>query len=283
MILPVLEINDTYVAVLVFYSAKDTLLADSGYIAFAIQKFEKISGKSKHRHVGISLGILTNQRTIRLLPFDFSCWSGRNSGATQISKFSLDSKDNKLICASDAIYFELDPEIYKSLVSSLTSFDTSTANQSSNGLPVNNIQYPSINTILSDYVKSLYYIFVPATVWKMNEADACLNQNAQCAQCSQWALGLIIYCIRNNSIHVGLKQKNEILSLLLDRTSLHPHKLFKVLLKSKCFKHLSEEAKITLAGEKIAIKKVWLESPETLSIIPITTVWEFFEKQSMQV
>jgi hypothetical protein len=283
MILPVLEHNESYVAVLVFYSAKDALLADSGYISFAIQRFEKITGKSKHRHVGISLGVLMNNKNIRLMPFDFSCWSGRKSGATQISKYLSDSKDNRMICASDAIYFELDPEIYKSLVASLTSFDTSNVYHVTNGLPVNNIEYPSIKTIISDYVRSLYYIFVPATVWKMEEADACLNRNAECSQCSQWVLGFVIYCIRNDSIHVGLKQKNEILSLLLDKTALHPHKLFKMLLKSKCFRHLSEEAKVFLAGEKIAVKKIWLDSPETLAIIPIATIWEFFEKQPMQV
>jgi len=281
MILPNLESNDTYVAVLIFYSAKDVLLSDSSLVTFAIQKFETITGKSKHRHVGLSLGVLTNNKKIRMLPFDFSCWSGRKSGATQISKYSIDSGDSKMICGSDVIYFELDPDIFKSLVSSLTNMDTSTASRGSTGLPVNNIQYPTIQTILSDYFRSFYYVFVPQTLWKIDQADACLSQNSEFSQCSQWVLGFVIHCIRNNSIHVGMKQKNQIFSLLLHKTALHPHKLFRELLKSKCFKHLPEESKISMAGEKIPIKKICLRSPDTLSIIPITTVWEFFETREI--
>jgi len=130
MLLPDLESNDSYVAVLIFYSAKDVLLSDSSLITFAIQKFETITGKSKHRHVGLSLGVLINHKNIRMLPFDFSCWSGRKSGATQISKYSIDSVDSKMICGSDVIYLELDPEIFKSLVNSLTNMDTTTVSHS---------------------------------------------------------------------------------------------------------------------------------------------------------
>ena len=171
----------------------------------------------------------------------------RKSGATQISKYSIDSVDTKMICGSDLIYFELDPDAFKSLVSSLTNMDTTTMSHSPTGLPVNNIQYPSINTILSDYFRSLYYVFVPQTLWKMDQADACLSQNSEFSQCSQWVLGFVIHCIPSrNDIYVGLKQTNEIFSLLLDKTASHPHKLFKELLKSKCFKHLPEEAKISM-------------------------------------
>ena len=281
MILPDLQSNDTYVAMLIFYSAKDLSLSESSFINFAIQKFETISGKSKHRHVGLSLGVLMNRKNIRILPFDFSCWSGRKSGATQISKYSIDSVNSNKICASDAVYFELDPYRFKILVSSLTNMDTGTVSLSPTGLPVNNIKYPPINTILSDYFRSFYYVLVPQTLWKMDQADACLGQNSEFSQCSQWVLGFVIHCIRNDSIHVGLKQKNEILSLLLHKTALHPHKLFTELLKSKCFKHLPEQSKITMAGEKIPIAKMRLQSPDTLSIIPITTVWEFFETQAI--
>jgi len=179
----------------------------------------------------------------------------RKSGATQISKYSIDSVDTKMICGSDLIYFELDPDAFKSLVSSLTNMDTTTMSHSPTGLPVNNIQYPSINTILSDYFRSLYYVFVPQTLWKMDQADACLSQNSEFLQCSQWVVGFVIHCICNDSIHVGLKQKNKIFSHFLDKTALHPHKLFKELLKSKCFKQLPEEAKITVSGGKIPIKK----------------------------
>jgi len=281
MLLPDLESNDTYVAVLIFYSAKDVLLSESSLITFAIQKFETITGKSKHRHVGLSLGVLMNHKNIRMLPFDFSCWSGRESGATQISKHSIDSVDTKMICGSDVIYFELDPDMFKILVSSLTNMDTTTASSFPTGLPVNNIKYPSINTILSDYLKSFYYFFMPQTLWKMDQADECLSQNSEFSQCSQWVLGFVIHCIRNDSIHVGLKQKNEIFSLLFHKTSLHPHRLFKELLKSKCFKHLPAAAKITMAGEKFPIRKICLPSPDKLSIIPITTVWEFFETRAI--
>ena len=86
MLLPDLGSNDTYVAVLIFYSAKDVLLSDSNLITFAIQKIETITGKSKHRHVGLSLGVLMNHKNIRMsrLPFDLSCWSGRKSGGDHL-------------------------------------------------------------------------------------------------------------------------------------------------------------------------------------------------------
>jgi len=73
-------------------------------------------------------------------------------GATQISKYSIDSVNSKKNCGSNIVYFELDPDIFKILVSSLTNMDTSTVSLSPTGLPVNIIKYPPISTILSDYV-----------------------------------------------------------------------------------------------------------------------------------
>ena len=267
MILPQPRHNEKYVIVIMFYSAEDVPIAQSNLTAYLIQTFENISGKSKHRHVGLSFGII-NYKTIRLFEYDFSCWNGRNSGATSISKYNRDDKDSHmLICASDAIYFELNHHTYNNLVNNLILVHRRGDSNEIPGLPVNNIEYPSLQMILSDYCKSFCNIFMKTLEWKIKDIELCLDQNIKFSQCSQYVLGLIIHCIRHNAIAVSAKQKNEIFSLLFAKTALHPHVLFKILKKTgRCFVLLDKTRKLILSGKKWTWRK-WGWKPPKNSIL----------------
>ena len=209
MMLPQPRHNEKYVVVIMFYTAEDIHIAQSNLTAYLIQTFEKISGKSKHRHIGLSFGVI-NYKTIRLFEYDFSCWNGRNSGATRISKYCKDDKDgHMLICASDAIYFELNHHTYNNLVNNLIVGHRRGDSNEIPGLPINNIEYPPLSMILSDYCKSFCNIFMTTSEWKIKDIELCMDQNIKISQCSQYVPGLIIYCIRHNAITVSAKQKND--------------------------------------------------------------------------
>jgi len=278
MILPQPRQNEKYVVVIMFYSAEDIDISQSSLTAYLIQAFEKISGKSKHRHVGLSFGVI-NYKTIRLFEYDFSCWNGRNSGATSISKYSKDDKDgHMLICASDAIYFELNHHTYNNLINNLIVVQRRADSNIIPGLPINNIEYPSLSMILSDYCKSCCNIFMTTSEWKLKDIDLCMDNNIKISQCSQYVLGLIIYCIRHNAITVSAKQKNEIFSLLFDKTALHPHVLFNILKKTgRCFVLLDKSRKLLLCGEKLDLGKIRLKTPEKLEFVSTTHMLDFFE------
>ena len=70
-----LQHDESFILLLIFYEVLDEVF--SGWNAFPrlVSLYERLSGKLKHRHVGISLGIRKNNKQIVVLPYDMSCWN----------------------------------------------------------------------------------------------------------------------------------------------------------------------------------------------------------------
>ena len=268
-----------YVVVIVFYSAETVPFCLSNVAAYAIQKYEDARGMSQHRHVGISLGRLGRNKRLQIIPYDFSCWNGRESGATEISPFYMDQApaEGMNILAHDALLFELDSVTYESLVSNLLYVPTGpdATNRSlrskPNNMPVNHMKYPDVSTIFRDFVASCF-----VRQWNRAELEERLNTFTAVAQCSQYVLFLVIHCMESKFFETTPKNKHDIYSLVFSGTALHPHTLWTVLSSMAFCQKVGQNDKIVLSQHIVSLKKLCLQSPGLVCNVPVGKIWEFF-------
>lgn len=281
MPLPVPGNEYKYVVVVIFYSAETMPFCLSNLAAYAIQKYEDVKGMSKHRHVGISLGRLGKNKRLQIIPYDFSCWNGRDSGATSISPFYADDAygDSGNIMAHDALFFELDSVTYESLVSNLLYVPSKPSGAHEclqlklNNMPVNQMKYPGTSMIFRDFVSSCL-----ARRWNKTDLDKRLNTCTTAAQCSQYVLCLIIHCMENKFFETTPKDKHDIYSLVFSGTALHPHTLWTVLSSMAFCKTTGPQDKVVLNDNIVSLKKLCLQSPGTVCNVPLGKIWEFFHR-----
>jgi hypothetical protein len=268
-----------YVVVIVFYSAETVPFSLSNVAAYAIQKYEDARGMSKHRHVGISLGRLGRNKRLQIIPYDFSCWNGRESGATFISPIVFDQAqaEGMNILAHDALLFELDSFTYESLISNLLYVPTGPdatnrcLRSKPKDMPINHMKYPGISMIFRDFVASCFL-----RRWNMAELEERLNTSTDVAQCSQYVLFLVIYCMQSDFFETTPKNKHDIYSLVFSGTALHPHTLWTVLSSMAFCQKVGQNDKIVLSEHIVSLKKLWLQSPGIVSNVPVGKIWEFF-------
>lgn len=123
----------------VFYDAKIPTLSGFGALVNLYTILMQTKGKD---HVGISFGTLDSYKNYVLLPFDWSCWNGRNMGSTYISKFE---HNNGLTIRASAVYgIKIPKNMYDNYLNSMDTMN-------------NNIKYPSTSTILKDFFS--YIVF----------------------------------------------------------------------------------------------------------------------------
>jgi hypothetical protein len=279
MELPCLGANQKYVIAFVFYSAKTVKFSFNTLALYAIQLYEDKNGMSDHRHVGISLGILTDSKRLNLLPFDFSCWNGRKSGAAIISEYKVDETKFSLnVLAHDILFFETELDTFNSIVSSFVKGPTANRTRDHRNpghqFTVNQNSYPTVCTIIGDYARSLFRFR-----WKEKDMKARMCEQENVMQCSQFVLKLVLHCIEMKIIQVTFENKNKIKSLVFQGTALHPHTLFTTLKTTNFCHHYPKQCKVTLDEKTLPVRKMCIDTPENVLDVPAVRVWEYFNLQ----
>jgi len=229
--------------------------------------------------VGISLGILTDNKRLNLLPFDFSCWNGTKSGAAIISEYTVDeSKFSLNILAHDILFFQVELGTFNSIVSSFVKGPRANEKRdhrkSENHFLVNKIDYPTVRTIIRDYTRSLFQFR-----WNKKDMEARMCEQENVMQCSQFVLKLVLYCMDMKILQVTFENRHKIKSLVFQGTALHPHTLFTTLKTMNFCYHFSQQCKVTLDEKTLTVRKMCIDSPENVLDVPAVRVWEYFNLQ----
>jgi hypothetical protein len=269
--IPALENGESYVLIFVFYEVVGLQIAWFDVVKRLIVCCEWLCGQSRHRHVGISVGTRKNT-SFTILPYDFSCWNGRGSGATELSYQDDNDVSVNRIKASDAVYMDIPLDVIYELLRNHEKFSGAYV---WNKLPTVGAVYPSVKKILYDL---MHYCLVCkwAAAWDMSAMTLELEKLQSESQCAQYVLLATAYLLCNNCISMSGIQKNKILSLLFQRTSLHPHTLWKILSTSAGMNILSTRHKIRILQHSLArcpLEDTFNKELRTLVLAqPFTTV-----------
>jgi len=230
-----------------FYEVLEERIDHFNFLARLVSSYELWTGKGKHRHVGISIGVCKNMQEMAVLLYDLSCW---NSWLSGIGYVTLESKSHcqtkargghNCISASDVLFVDIDVTTVDQI---LQNFQLGSGAYVWNRLPRNVIVYPLLWTILRDHVMFMLHhwrktVDLPRIDMKIDAA----NQEAQCAQ---YVLMLLVFMLKQNSVQGATeKHKNCIYALVFHKTSLHPHTLWEVLVPTKVFFGVPVKCKVT--------------------------------------
>ena len=230
-----LEQGESFVLLLIFYEVLHEEIGRFDILARMVSTYEKWTGKGKHRHVGISLGVRKNTQQIAVLPYDLSCWNSRLSGIGCISSDSsvrMPVHDRaaaglrgNCISASDALYIDIDVGTVDQI---LQNYQLGSGAYVWNRLPMIGIRYPTIWTVIRDHVLYLlFYCRTPVILPLVDKEIDAMNREVQCAQ---YVLMLLVYMLKANKVDGATeKHKNSIYGLVYRKASLHPHTLWEVL------------------------------------------------------
>jgi len=227
-----LEHGESFVLLFMFYEVLNENIGTWNVLSRLVSLYERLSGKQKHRHVGISLGIRRNNKQIVVLPYDLSCWNSRLSGISYICSHRKDARPTaNYISASDALYVDIHVTVFDQI---LQNFKLNSDAFVWNKLPRKGIKYPALGTIIRDHVFYMLHSYRKAV--DLQQIDIELEKINNEAQCAQYVLLLLIYLLRTQQIpNATSRHMNSIYSLVYRKTSLHPHTLWLVLLATNVF------------------------------------------------
>jgi len=228
-----LQQGESFILLFMFYEVLNENIGTWNVLPRLVSLYERLSGKQKHRHVGISLGIRKNNKQILVLPYDLSCWNSRLSGISYISTHQKDTlSPANYISASDAVYMDIHVTVFDQI---LQNFKLNSDAFVWNRLPRKGIKYPTLSTIIWDHV--LYTLHYHRKAVDLEQIDIELEKINNEAQCAQYVLMLLIYLLRTQQIpNATSGHMNSIYSLVYRKTSLHPHTLWHALLATNVFK-----------------------------------------------
>jgi hypothetical protein len=236
-----LQHGESFILLFMFYEVLNENIGTWNVLSRLVSLYERLSGKQKHRHVGISLGIRKNNKQILVLPYDLSCWNSRLSGISYISSHREDTRPTaNYISASDAVYVDIHVTIFDQI---LQNFKVNSDAFVWNRLPRKGIKYPTLRTIIRDHV--LYTLHYCRKAVDLQQIDIELEKINNEAQCAQYVLMLLIYLLRAQQIpNATSGHMNSIYSLVYRKTSLHPHTLWGALLATNVFKVVEEKCSV---------------------------------------
>jgi hypothetical protein len=287
-----LEHGESFVLLFMFYEVLDEQFGGWNILSRLVSMYERFSGKQKHRHVGISLGIRKNNRQFVVLPYDLSCWNSRLSGIAyisshlhevpQMSTTGVPKVNSNSICASDALYVDIHVTTFDQI---LHNFKINSDAYVWNKLPRKGIKYPTLKTILWD---SLYYIlYYNRKQVDLPQVEIELEKMNNEAQCAQYVLILLVYLLRTQQIQQATKiHMNTIFSLVYQKTSLHPHTLWNVLVNTGVFQMVDKTSSFATVqqfsrhrdnyGVTGKLKDIKLDNPyHTLIALNEILIYEF--------
>jgi len=93
-----------------------------------------------------------------------------------------------------------------------------------NQLPRAGARYPSLQTILKDFFQ--YAFSFGRGKWELLETKIETEKLQTQMQCAQFALLAVLYLIKKSYLRVSGEMYHTFLSLLFQRTALHPHTLW---------------------------------------------------------
>jgi len=238
---PGLQHGESFILLFMFYEVQNESIGTWRVLSRLVSLYERLTGKQKHRHVGISLGIRKNNKQILVLPYDLSCWNSRLSGISYISSHNKDMQSQaNWISASDALYVDIHVTIFDQI---LQNFKLNSDAFVWNRLPRKGIKYPTLGTIIRDHV--LYMLHYCRKPVDLQQIDIELEQINNEAQCAQYVLLLLIHLLRTNQIpNATSGHMNSIYSLVYRKTSLHPDTLWHALLATKLFKVVDAQCSV---------------------------------------
>jgi len=242
-----LQHGESFVLLIMFYEVLEERIDRFNFLARLVSSYERWTGKGKHRHVGISIGVRKNTQQIAVLPYDLSCWNSRLSGIGYITSESKSHRQtdarggHNCISASDALYVDIDVTMVDQI---LQNFQLGSGAYTWNRLPRNGIVYPSLWTILRDHVMFLLHNYRKTV--DLPRIDMEIDAANQEAQCAQYVLMLLVFMLKQNSVQGATeKHKNSIYALVFRKTSLHPHTLWEVLVATNVFFGVPAKCKVT--------------------------------------
>jgi len=282
--------GESFVLILVFYEVLSESIGRFNVLGRLVSTYEKWTGKGKHHHVGISLGVRKNKKQIAVLPYDLSCWNSRLSGIGYIASERIpclkQTKDvtipSNCISASDALYLDIDVSMVDLI---LHNFQLGSGAYVWNRLPRRGIKYPSLWTIIRDHL--MYIVFYRGTAVEMSRINAEIDAAENEAQCAQYVLMLLVYMLQNNLIACAdEKHKNLIYALVFRKTSIHPHTLWEALVSTGVFALVDHKCTVTTLKQFTCNQGTWdetckltdvkLSNPyDTLIALNEILVWEF--------
>lgn len=287
-----LQHGESFVLLLMFYEVLNERIGRFNVMSRLMSAYERYSGKYKHRHVGISLGVRQNNKQIAVLPYDLSCWNSRLSGIGYIASDAQTALQEAIaqtrrnpensISASDALYVDIHVTTVDQI---LQNFRLGSEAFVWNKLPRMGIRYPSLRTILQDHIS--YMLFAWRRPVNMPQVDAELEIINSEAQCAQYVLLLLIFLLRTQQIpHATSIHMNSIFALVYQKTSLHPHTLWQVLLATGVFAAVDEKCQVSTLQQftrnrnlQDGIRKltdIKLTNPyDTLIALNEILIWEF--------
>lgn len=285
-----LGLGESFVLLLMFYEVLGERISPFNMMARLVSRYEKWTGKSRHRHVGISLGVRKDNRQIAVLPYDLSCWNSRLSGIGYIAsrastlwrEVPKQSAPENCISASDALYVDIDVTMVDLI---LHNFQLGSGAYVWNRLPQKGIKYPSLWTILRDHL--MYLLFYRRTPVKMSRIDEEIDATADEAQCAQYVLVLLVYMLKHDLLcGANEKHKNVIYALVYRKTSVHPHTLWDTLVSTGIFSAVDRKCTVTTlqqftrnqntCDETRKLCDIKLANPyDTLIALNEILVWEF--------
>jgi len=286
-----LEHGESFVLLLIFYEVLHEQIGRFNIMSRLVSTYEQWTGKGKHRHVGISLGVRKNTQQIAVLPYDLSCWNSRLSGIGYIcsdSSARMPLHDRAAaglvgnsISASDALYIDIDVGTVDQI---LQNYQLGSGAYVWNRLPMVGIRYPTIWTILRDHLMYLmFYCRTPVVLTLVDKEMDAVNQEAQCAQ---YVLMLLVHMLKTNRVSGATeKHKNTIYGLVFRKASLHPHTLWEVLSSTGVFASVSTKCAVTALkqftrtqntrDEPCKLTDIKLINPYHTYALNEILVWEF--------
>jgi len=165
--------GESFVLLLIFYEVLNERINGYNVMARLVSLYERCTGKIKHPHVGISLGVRKKDNQIAILPYDLSCWNSRLSGVCYISDDDTpalrgglkaarsSSSSSNLIAASDALYVDIHVTMVDEI---LQNFRLCSGAFVWNKLPRKGVRYPSLRTILTDHLRYMFAFGRPTTI-----------------------------------------------------------------------------------------------------------------------
>jgi len=282
--------GESFVLLLMFYEVLEERISRFDILSRLVSRYEQWTGKGRHRHVGISLGVRKDTKQIALLPYDLSCWNSRLSGigyiASQAStiwrEIPKENAPENCISASEALYVDIDVTMVDLI---LHNFQLGNGAYVWNRLPRKGIKYPSLWTILRDHL--MFLIFWRRTPVEMSRVDAEIDATDHEAQCAQYVLVLLVYMLKHNLVQgADEKHKNLIYALVYRKTSVHPHTLWVALVSTGIFSIVDRKCTVTTLqqftrnqntrDETRKLTDIKLTNPyDTLIALNEILVWEF--------
>ena len=241
--------GESFVLLLIFYQVLNERINGYNVMARLVSLYERCTGKIKHRHVGISLGVRKKDNQIAILPYDLSCWNSRLSGVCYLSDddtpalrggLQAAAAGSNSIAASDALYVDIHVTMVDEI---LQNFRLRSGAFVWNKLPRKGVRYPSLRTILTDHLRYTFSYGRPTVT--LSRVDLELESINSESQCAQYVLPLVVSLLRNKQIpHATTTHMNSIFSLVFRKTSLHPHLLWQSLVDTGVFAQVGAHCKV---------------------------------------